>query len=136
MRFALTIVCMLTTVPATAADLTIRIGNLRSDEGQLLVAICDEAQFTTSDCVHIGRAPASGGVVTIRDVPPGIYAIQAIHDENGNGTLDRRMMFIPLEGIGFSRNARMRRGPPRFAEAAIEIRGDGVVSFDMEYFQD
>ena len=136
MRIAMIAVLLLATLPAAAADLTVRIGNLRSAEGQLLVAVCDEARFTEPGCPYTATAPASGGTVTIRDVPPGIYAVQAIHDENGNGTLDRRLMFLPLEGIGFSRNAPMRRGPPSFADAALEIRGDGVVSFDMAYFQD
>ena len=135
MRIVIAIVSMWSAMPAAAADLTVRIGNLRSAEGQLLVAVCEEAQFTKPGCAYTGQAAASGGVVTVRDVPPGTYAIQAIHDENGNGTLDRRLMFLPLEGIGFSRNAPMRRGPPRFADAALEIQGDGVVSFDMAYFQ-
>jgi uncharacterized protein (DUF2141 family) len=46
------------------------------------------------------------------------------HDENGNGQLDKNMMGIPRERVGFSRDARGRMGPPSFADAAIDLQQD------------
>jgi uncharacterized protein (DUF2141 family) len=60
-------------------------------------------------------------VLTFRDVKPGRYAIALLHDENGNGKADRAAMMIPREGFGFSRDARVRFGPPKFGEAAFEV---------------
>ncbi len=74
-------------------------------------------------------------MVTIDDVPPGLYAAQAFHDENGDGLLNRNILGLPKEAMGFSRNAPMRLGPPRFADAAFAV-GDDVtrVAFTLKYF--
>ena len=60
---------------------------------------------------------------------------RAVHDENGNRDLDRGRLGLPLEGLGFSRDAPIVAGPPRFADAAVEIgsRG-GILSFALRYF--
>ena len=130
-----TILLTLAATPALAADLRVVITNLRSAEGRILVAVCPEDRFATADCPHVGRAPAAEGAVVVRDVPPGIYAVQAIHDENANDELDRRLGFMPLEGFGFSRDAPLRRGPPDFDDAAIDLRGDGTISLSLRYFR-
>lgn len=135
MRQAMTMLVTLLAAPAGAADLRVVVEGLRSTEGQILVAVCPEASFTTAECPHTARAPAAAGEVVVTDVPPGSYAVQAIHDENGNGDLDRRFGLLPQEGIGFSRDAPMRRGPPSFGDAAIDLRGDGTISLAMRYFQ-
>jgi uncharacterized protein (DUF2141 family) len=118
-----------------AAELRIEVAGLRNAEGMLFVAVCAEDEFLQPFCRHVGRAPASEGVVTVADVPPGTYAVQAVHDENGNEQLDRPG-FLPLEGLGFSRDAPMRMGPPRFADAAFDLAEPGaVVRLTMRYFQ-
>jgi uncharacterized protein (DUF2141 family) len=69
----------------------------------------------------------------VEGVPPGTYAVQAFHDEDGDGTLDRRG-FWPSEGLGFSRDAPMRMGPPRFGDAAVRIERDGRITVTMRYY--
>jgi uncharacterized protein (DUF2141 family) len=63
--------------------------------------------------------------VTLRfsGVAPGRYAIALLHDENDNGKADRALSMIPKEGFGFSRDAPVRMGPPRFEQAAVEVGG-------------
>lgn len=120
-----------------AAELRVRVGAVRSDEGRVLVALCAERDFLARSCALAGSAGARAGVteVVIRDVPPGVYAAQAIHDENGNGDLDRNALGLPLEGFGFSRDAPLRAGPPRFEEAAVEVPAEGgVLAFALRYF--
>lgn len=66
-------------------------------------------------------------------VAPGTYAVSLFHDENGNGKLDT-MMAIPREGYGFSRDAKVRFGPPRFAAAAFDVgRGPVRQTIRMRY---
>jgi uncharacterized protein (DUF2141 family) len=60
-------------------------------------------------------------VLRFRNVTPGTYAIALLHDENDNGRADRALGMMPREGFGFSRDARVRMGPPEFDEAAIVI---------------
>jgi uncharacterized protein (DUF2141 family) len=115
-----------------AADLVVRIEGLRSTAGLVRVAVCPQDSFTTAKCPHSGAAEAASGVVVVKDVPDGIYAVQAFHDEDGDGDLDRNG-FWPLEGMGFSRDAPMRLGPPRFRDAAVAITGDATVTLKMRY---
>ena len=121
---------------AAAATVEVTVGNVHNDHGRVLVALCTKADFLRPHCAWKGSAPAARGnvVVRIADVPPGTYAAQAFHDENANGRLDRNLLGLPEEGMGFSHDAPMRMGPPRFAAAAFTV-GEGLVSisFRMHY---
>ena len=120
---------------AGAAEVTVEVSGLRNASGTIYAAVCSEAEFLSPTCSFFGAAPASTGTVTVAGVPPGTYAVQIIHDENDNQTLDRPG-FLPTEGMGFSRDAPMRRGPPRWADAAFELAEPGAqVPLTMKYFQ-
>ncbi len=72
--------------------------------------------------------PASEKVVCEFDeIPPGKYAISAFHDVNSNGILDKNYLGIPLEGYGFSKNARGVVSAPTFEEAAFDYSGRDMV---------
>lgn len=119
---------------AQAGTITVQVDNLRSATGVVRVAICPEDSFTEPTCPWVGAAPAAQAAVTVTDVPDGIYAVQAFHDEDGDGDLDRRG-FRPSEGLGFSNDARMRFGPPKFDDAAIRVEGNGRLTINMRYYQ-
>lgn len=119
---------------AQAADLRVEVKGLRSTQGNLLVAVCTPETFTRATCPYVATAPAADRMAVVRDIPPGIWAVQAIHDEDGNGTLTRTG-FLPDEGVGFSRDAPIRFGPPRFADAAVELKQSGRVTLAMRYFK-
>ena len=122
---------------AAAEDLVITVTGIRSAKGTILVAVCDEATFLQPTCRYKGRAPAAVGSVTVRimGVPPGMYAAQAFGDENDNGVIDRNLFGIPTEGLGFSNDARMRFGPPSFADAAFRVEaGGGRIAFGLRYY--
>lgn len=126
---------LLTTAPAGAGTLTVQVNGLRNGDGTVYAAVCTEGEFLNPTCAHFGRAPAASGTVTIEGVPPGTYAVQVIHDENDNQTLDRPG-FLPTEGMGFSRDAPMRFGPPRWDEAKFDLTEAGAtVPLTMRYFQ-
>lgn len=74
------------------------------------------------DPAAVKRSVPAGDAASIRiaGVAAGVYALSVIHDENGNGRLDR-FLAIPREGFGFSRNPRIRMGPPRFDEVRFEV---------------
>jgi uncharacterized protein (DUF2141 family) len=120
---------------AAAADLRIEVSGLRNGNGTVFAAVCTEDQFLQPACTYFGSAPAAEGVVTVTGVPPGTYAVQVVHDENNNQELDRPG-FLPTEGMGFSRDARMRMGPPRWDDAQFELTEPGAtVPLTMRYFQ-
>ena len=70
------------------------------------------------------NVPAVSGSVTLDfgQLAPGRYAVSLFHDENSNGRLDT-VLLIPREGYGFSRDAKVRLGPPRFDSAAFLVDG-------------
>lgn len=120
-----------------AAALEVIVGGVVDDAGHVLVAVCTKETFLGADCPHTARAPAARGAVAVRvpDVPPGTYAVQAFHDANDNLDIDRSLLGLPTEGMGFSNDAPMRFGPPRYDDAAIEIDGvDTSISFTLRYF--
>lgn len=65
------------------------------------------------------------GALTMKLPAPGSYAVSLIHDENGNGKLDKLLM-VPREGFGFSRNPAIRFGPPSFRAASFDASGEPV----------
>lgn len=74
--------------------------------------------------------------VRVAGVPPGNYAVQAWHHENDNGRIDRDLLGIPTEGIGFSRNAPIRLGAPSFEDAAFTVEASGAWNaLKLRYFK-
>jgi len=59
--------------------------------------------------------------ITLENIPYGTYAVSVFHDENADGKLKQNFIGIPKEGIGASRNPRIRFGPPRFKEARFTV---------------
>ena len=114
--------------PATGT-LEIEFTHLRSDKGLLQICLTtDPADFP--DCTKgkgaIRRTiPASAPRIRIEGVSPGIWAIGVVHDANGNAKLDTALG-IPREGFGFSRDAPVSFGPPKFAAAQFAV-GPGLV---------
>ena len=127
-------------LPAPAAQATtvlVTVTGVRNDRGKVLVALCTQATFLRPHCPWRGHSPAMPGTVLVRidGVPPGTYAAQAFHDENGNGKLDRTMLGLPKEAMGFSNNAPMRLGPPKFDVAAFTVGPNGAaITFALRYF--
>jgi uncharacterized protein (DUF2141 family) len=121
---------------ASAATVQVTVHDVRNDHGRVLVALCTSAEFLRPRCAWNASAPAVNGTVRLRidGVPPGTYAAQAFHDENGNGRLDRGIFGIPEEGMGFSRDAPMHMAPPRFADAEFAvIEPVTAVDFRLRY---
>ena len=113
------------------ATVTITVSDLRSAKG--VVRAC----MTTNEDVfpRCIKDPAShrtvvdakpGLVLTFRNVKPGRYAIALLHDENNNGKADRALGMMPKEGFGFSRDAKVRMGPPKYSDAVFDVGGSAV----------
>ena len=104
-----------------AAPIEVAVSGVRVPAGKVIVAVCPERQFLR-ECPYVGSAVARGTtvIVTVPDVPPGRYAVQAFADTDNNGRLDTTMIGVPKEGFGFSNNAMRRFLPPKFSTAAFD----------------
>ena len=118
-------------MPASAAELRVRIDELHSRNGIMRFALYDRAAgFPT----YAGRkayldipVPREGDVEAVfTDLAPGTYAVAVYHDENANGEFNQGFLGFPLEGYGFSNNARGFLSAPSFASAAVRLSEDGL----------
>lgn len=121
--------------PAGAAELLVEVTGLRDASGSVRIAVCTPETFLEPSCAHVARVAADEPRMRFVDLPPGIYAVQVHHDADGDGAIDRTIFGRPTEGLGFSRDAPMRRGPPAFADAAVELREPGgALKIMMRYW--
>ena len=58
----------------------------------------------------------------IIDVPFGEYAIAGFQDLDGNGVLSGNFLGIPKEPVGFSGDAKVRFGPPKWNDAVFQFK--------------
>ncbi len=126
--------------PDSGATITVNVTELRNAKG--IVRACmttDKAKFPRCRGVpgaYGATAQAQEGSIsfTFKGVKPGSYAIALLHDENANGKADRALGMMPKEGFGFSRDAKVRMGPPSFSDAAIDIgTEDRKLTIRMRY---
>jgi uncharacterized protein (DUF2141 family) len=108
-----------------SCKLLVHIDGFRNQKGDAGVTV-----FTSPDgwpenndkaFIHGGH-PFSGDKTTVElKLPPGRYAIAALHDENSNHKLDRNMVGWPKEGFGFSNKPKVGLSPPSFDAAAMQV---------------
>lgn len=124
---------------ASAADLWIDIKEMRSGNGDVHVAVyADPKTFPSSrgmlaDVIVPARSEGAEAVFT--GLAPGTYALATYHDENGDHEFNQIFWGLPVEGFGFSNDAKVFFGPPDFEEAAVNV-GEGVsrISISMDYW--
>ncbi len=119
-------------VAAADGEVSVRVEvtGLRSHKGVVRACMTtDPARFPNCQdgAAYTLSVPATGTpVLEFPAVRPGRYAISILHDENGNGRVERALGMIPKEGFGFSRDAPVRFGPPSFAQAAFTVGTEAV----------
>lgn len=125
---AIAVACLLAAAPCCglAATVEVEVDGIEPATSDLYVALC-QGGLSEQDC-RIGQdAPVRGTIqrVLFRGVVPGIYAVAAFQDVNGNGRLDRTGLGLPLEPYGFS--GEIPRGArPDFRRAAFTLREPGL----------
>lgn len=140
------ILCIIVGLPALAQSnlqgqgkLTVIIENLRSNKGSVGVSLHNLPEAFPGDAsksVKSAFAPIREGVarVVFEGIPVGNYAVAVFHDENEDRKLNSNMFGIPREGYGTSRDAKGFMGPPKFENAAFEIRQSPVsIQIKMVY---
>ncbi len=129
-RSAVCLALALFSCAAGAADLTVRITDIKSSHGKIMVAVYDSpGGFLRSPVQTAQVAAAPGSVdVVIKDLPAGGYGIALYHDANDNGKMDRNSMGIPLEDYAFSNNALGEMGPPSFDQVKLALPAAGATA--------
>lgn len=125
--------------PKPSSNISVTVTNMRSSEGVVRACITtDPHQFPKCDdhatSMNVTTPANQSLKFTFKNVPAGRYAIALLHDENNNGKADRALFMMPTEGFGFSRDAKVRMGPPKFEAAAFDVAGKPITqTIKMRY---
>ena len=116
--------------------LTVNIENVKTNEGYILLILFkgEEGFPSNSDKAYAYdgcRVEGNRASLKFKDLPPGTYAIAALHDANSNGKMDTNIIGIPKEDYGASNDAFARFGPPKYKDAKFEISGDKAITIKM-----
>ncbi|QXQ08566.1 DUF2141 domain-containing protein [Sphingosinicellaceae bacterium] len=129
---------MLGTAPAPdTVQLEISLSGLRSAHGDIRLCVWHgPAKFPNDTCAGQQIVVPAATPVVLVAVPlaPGDYAVSLLHDENGNGKLDKNFLGIPKEGVGFSQNPKISFGPPTYAASKFDMVGPQTEAIRMKYF--
>lgn len=124
---------MLTTKAQEKHALTLEFSGMKSDKGNLYVAVYANATDFLKKSVYHKVVPVKEGKATVvfTDITDGVYAVSSFHDENDNKKMDTRIFGIPKEPIGISNNAKGFMGPPKFEDAKFEISEDKTLKIQV-----
>ena len=105
------------------ATLTITVQGVVPPGGMLRLGVYDRAGYDTDKEVAFADVPAKPGVtvVTLKDIPPGEYAVMTYQDVNSNDKTDSNFLGIPTEPYGFSLNARPFLSKPSFNDTRFTL---------------
>src|SRR5262245_61492436 len=116
------LLCALPSVNAQmkgTGTVTVHVSGARNTKGKIGVTLFQGAQGFPDDTSKAIRqqsveidAETMSAQVTFKDLPQGTYAVSALHDENGNGKMDKNFLGIPKEGYGASNNPKKKRRAP------------------------
>lgn len=107
----------------------VKILDIRNSTGSVACALFESPEgfpiefLRSATNVMVIKVRKSQARCDFANIPPGIYALAVIHDENMNGELDTNVLGIPKEGYGFSNDARAWFGAPSFADASFPYDG-------------
>ena len=124
--------------PASAARIVVTIDGVHSNQGNVFVGLyAGPAKFlegNQNDAMRKVRASTVPMTVVFDNLPPGVYAVGAYHDENGNDHLDTNILGLPVEGYALSNGVRAVMSKPTFQQAAFSVGEQGaVVALHIRY---
>jgi uncharacterized protein (DUF2141 family) len=122
-----------------SGNLTVEIDGFRNHEGQACVSLFASSQGFPNNRKNViqrqcHKIPSVPLTVNFTNLKAGNYAVAIIHDTNGDGTLNRNDLGMPIEGYGFSRNPTIRTAAPKFNDAAVLVVGSNTsVQIQLKY---
>ncbi len=126
---------------ASFGDVKLKIRNIRSNKGTILISIYNKAaQFPLKPfkVIKVKKSNMRNGELnfTIKGLKNQQYAISLLDDENQNSDMDYTWIGIPKEGYSFSNNARPKgMSAPSYSDAMFELNEKGrEILFSFEYW--
>ncbi len=121
-------------------SLTIQVDKLRNSNGCVQFALYEkdgsipDEKYTKYSKIRKAKITNGSSFVTFEDLPKGKYAVNVLHDENNNGSIDKGFV-LPKEGIGFSNIKSIGiSNRPNFEKASFELETDLKIKIPIIYF--
>ena len=121
---------------AAQGRVVVNISGLTNNKG-----VCQACLFTSETSFNGAGQPFrcltvpvanKEAVAVFEQVPEGVYAVSAFHDENKNQKLDTNLFGIPKEGYGASKNKLPFAAAPAFKDNQFTVSGTGVVNLNIK----
>ena len=112
---------------ANAATLFFEIQGIKNDAGKIYLSLFkgeENYQQDKAEAWQIVKPEKGNKVVVFSNLEPGDYAIKYFHDENDNRQLETNLFGSPIEGYGFSSDAKPNYGPAKYADMKILISAE------------
>ncbi len=82
----------------------------------------------------VKKITAAEDTFVFENVPYGTYAISVLHDENGNGKMDKNFFGLPTEGCGISTNPKIGMGGPKYNDSVFTLNSKQLeMTIGMRY---
>ena len=119
-----------------AGEIRILVSNIEEKSGTIHYGVYnnpklfpDERGKILGGFEDVSRVIKDG--LLIDDLEESNYAIAIFHDKNSNNEFDT-FFSIPKEKFGFSKNARVFLGPPKFEDASFFVGQNSIVEIMIE----
>jgi uncharacterized protein (DUF2141 family) len=120
-------------------SLTVEVSGLRNSNGIVQFALYnDEDSFPDEHYKKYYRKQTAKIIngkseVTFKNLPPGKYAVNVLHDENEDGKV-KKGIILPKEGLGFSNYESIGlSNRPSFQKASFNLVGDKKIKVKIIY---
>ena len=120
----------------SAGEIRILVSNIEEKKGTIHYGVYNNPKlFPDENGKILGGFEEVSKVIEdgllIDDLEESNYAIAIFHDKNSNDKFDT-FFSIPKEKFGFSNNARVFLGPPKFEDASIFVGQNSIVEIMIE----
>lgn len=121
----------------SGAELTIVIKNIKFAKGKMQIGLYNKKEnfpiigkeYKTL-CLSVDAKEISH---TVKNLPPGEYAIAVYHDVNADGKCNANFFGIPTESFGFSNNIKPFLSAPSFDDTKFRIEHARLMTIKLQH---
>lgn len=120
-------------------SLTVEVNHSRNSNGVIQFALYNQdgsipdEKYKKYYKMLIGSISDGHSTVVFKDLAPGTYVVNILHDENENGKVDKGFI-LPIEGLGFSNYESIGiTNRPKYSKASFELSADMTIEVKVIY---
>lgn len=121
-------------------SLTVKVNNLRNSTGVVQFTLYNspdgfpDEHYKKYFLQYTAKIVHGKSEFTFQNLPSGKYAVNILHDEDGNGRIKKGLLLLK-EGIGFSNFSEIGIGnKPNFEKARFNLTSEKTIDIRVIYF--